>query len=69
MRPHPPQPQPPNPAATNWWQPTPGLSWQVQYIDEIDFSVQADVFDLDLFETTVEQIESLHAQVPKWSAI
>ena len=50
------------PAATDWWQPTPGLSWQVQYVDEIDFSVQADVFDLDLFETTVEQIESLHAQ-------
>jgi len=52
-------------STSDWWRPNPGLSWQVQYVDEIDFSVQADVFYLDLFETTVEQIEALHVQGAK----
>ena len=55
----------PTSAPSDWWQPSPGLSWQVQYVDEIDLSVQADVFDLDLFETNAEQIAALHAQGAK----
>lgn len=51
--------------ASGWWQPIPGLSWQVQYVDEIDLSVRADVYDLDLFETTAEQIKALQAQGAK----
>jgi hypothetical protein len=62
-----PTPNPVNPSSTSsgWWQPSPGLSWQVQYVDEIDLSVQADVFDLDLFETSAEQIAALHARGTK----
>jgi endo-alpha-1,4-polygalactosaminidase (GH114 family) len=52
-------------AATDWWQPEQGLRWQVQYTDEIDFSVEAEVFDLDLFETTAAQIADLHARGAK----
>jgi hypothetical protein len=52
-------------AATDWWQPEQGLRWQVQYTDEIDFSVEADIFDLDLFETTPDQITDLHARGAK----
>lgn len=37
----------------------------MQYVDEIELSVQADIFDLDLFETTTEQIAALHAQDAK----
>lgn len=46
----------------DWWQPEQGLHWQVQYVDEIDLAVGADVFDLDLFETTADQIAELHAR-------
>jgi hypothetical protein len=52
-----------NPTDTgSWWQPVQGLRWQVQYVDELDLSIDADVFDLDLFETTEAQIETLHAR-------
>ncbi len=48
-----------------WWQPAQGLSWQVQYVDDLDLSVAADIFSLDLFETSPEQIASLHAKGAK----
>lgn len=43
-----------------WWQPAQGLDWQVQYTGDLDLDVPADVFSLDLFETTPEQIKALH---------
>lgn len=52
-------------AATDWWQPEQGLHWQVQYTDEINFTIEADVFDLDLFETTEAQITDLHTRGAK----
>jgi endo-alpha-1,4-polygalactosaminidase (GH114 family) len=46
----------------NWWCPTVGLSWQWQIRDnDIDISIEADVYDLDLY---VDQsiINELHAK-------
>lgn len=48
--------------AGDWWRPMPGLTWQWQIgDDDIDPSVEADVFDVDLF---VDQalIDRLHEQ-------
>ena len=48
--------------ATDWWRPAPGLTWQWQIGDEdIDLSVEADVFDVDLY---VDQalVDRLHEQ-------
>ena len=44
------------------WKPKPGQLWQVQYDGEIDLAVQADIFNLDLFETTPEDIQRLHSR-------
>jgi hypothetical protein len=47
--------------ATDWWHPAPGLTWQWQLDDEVDTSVDAQVYDIDL---SVEQsvIDELHAR-------
>lgn len=47
---------------STWWQPEPGLSWQIQYSGEINFDLDFDVYNLDLFETSAEEIEALHAR-------
>jgi len=46
----------------DWWRPPPGLSWQWQIgNDDIDTSIPADVYDIDLY---VDQaiIDKLHSQ-------
>ena len=46
---------------TAWWRPTVGLTWQWQIGDlDIDTTVQAEVYDIDLY---VDQaiIDELHA--------
>jgi hypothetical protein len=58
-------PQPDTPhltPETHWWQPKPGLTWQWQIGDnEINTSIEADVYDIDLYvDQTV--IEELHAK-------
>lgn len=56
---------PPSPPATTTdaiWRPAPGLSWQWQLRGPIDTSVDADVFDVDLFDTPRETIEELQAR-------
>ncbi|MBK6645508.1 MAG: endo alpha-1,4 polygalactosaminidase [Anaerolineales bacterium] len=48
--------------ATHWWHPTAGLTWQWQIGDlDIDTSIEADVYDIDLY---VDQaiIDELHAK-------
>jgi hypothetical protein len=45
-----------------WWQPEPGLSWQIQYTGEVDLSLNVDVYNLDLFETSADEIDTLHAR-------
>jgi hypothetical protein len=46
----------------NWWRPAIGLTWQ-WHISEppVDTSVDAQVFDIDLFENEPSVIEELHA--------
>jgi hypothetical protein len=47
--------------ARDWWHPAPGLTWQWQLDDEVEPSVEAQVYDIDLH---VDQavIENLHAR-------
>jgi hypothetical protein len=41
----------------DWWRPAPGLSWQWQLSGEtVDQSVEAQVYDVDLFETDAETV-------------
>src|SRR3984893_13454041 len=48
--------------AGNWWKPTPGTSWQWQVSGTLDTSVNASVYDVDLFHTAPAQIAARHAQ-------
>lgn len=45
-----------------WWQPELGQTWQIQFVGEIDLDVEAEVFTLDLFETTTADIQKLHTR-------
>ena len=45
--------------AKTWWQPKPGLSWDIQF-SATDFSVNVQVLDIDLFDTSAAQIATLH---------
>jgi hypothetical protein len=47
--------------AAGTWNPTPGMSWQWQLTGTIDQSVDAQMFDVDLFETPAATVASLHA--------
>ncbi len=51
---------PPGTTGMEIWQPAPGTSWQWQLTGRIDNSVDADVFDLDLFDVPRETIDELH---------
>ncbi len=41
------------------WQPNPGTSWQWQLQGKIDLTLPVDVYDIDLFDTTVSTIQAL----------
>jgi hypothetical protein len=45
---------------SDWWQPTPGTSWQWQLSGSIDTSFDVDMYDIDLFDTAVATIDQLH---------
>jgi hypothetical protein len=49
------------PPAADWWHPESGLTWQWQLDEEVDTSVDAEVYDVDLY---VDQsvIDQLHAR-------
>lgn len=48
--------------AISWWRPTVGLTWQWQLGDnEIDSSIEADVYDVDLY-VPQSMIDELHAK-------
>jgi hypothetical protein len=49
------------PPATSWWQPAPGLTWQWQLDDEVDTSIEAQVYVIDLY-VDKSVIDSLHAR-------
>lgn len=49
-------------ATENIWSPAPGTSWQWQLTGTPDLSVEAEVFDLDLFEASDSTLAELTAQ-------
>ena len=48
-------------AAETIWHPTPGTSWQWQLTGTIDTTVDAAMYDVDLFETPQATLDELHA--------
>jgi hypothetical protein len=50
-----------SPPTADWWHPAPGLTWQWQLDEEVDTSLEAEVYDIDLY---VDQsvIDELHAR-------
>ncbi|OQE46213.1 hypothetical protein PENCOP_c001G02682 [Penicillium coprophilum] len=45
---------------TDIWQPEAGVKWQIQLVDPVeDTTVDADIWDIDLFENTAETITAL----------
>jgi hypothetical protein len=48
---------------TNIWQPKAGVKWQIQLINAVsDTTVNADVWDIDLFDNTADRITTLKAK-------
>jgi hypothetical protein len=43
------------------WRPSPGTTWQWQLTGSIDVSVEAQMFDVDLFDVSAETVSALHA--------
>ncbi len=50
----------PGAAAGVDWRPAPGTTWQWQLSGPVDTSVDAQVYDIDLFDTPQETIDALH---------
>ncbi len=44
------------------WQPTPGLKWQIQYTGTLDTSLNVDVYNIDLFDTSAAVISALQSK-------
>src|SRR5687767_9845109 len=44
------------------WQPPAGITFQLQLNGTIDTSVDAEVFDIDMFDSPASLVEELHAQ-------
>jgi len=53
-------PEPPIAHPGDVWQPSPGTSWQWQLQGSIDTSINAEMYDIDLFETSESVIAELH---------
>lgn len=51
----------PTPAVTHWT-PAANLRWQIQFSGAIDTSLNVDVYDVDMFDTSADTIKMLHAQ-------
>jgi hypothetical protein len=44
----------------DWWKPTVGQSWHIQYTGDLDTSVDVQIYNVDLFDTSAEAIANLH---------
>ncbi len=44
------------------WQPAPGLKWQIQYTGTLDTSLNVDVYNIDLFDTSTTVISELQSK-------
>src|SRR4051812_13369295 len=49
-------------AAAGVWRPRPGTTWQWQLTTPVAMSVNARVFDIDLFENSARVVRALHAR-------
>ncbi len=49
-------------AASGWWVPPPGSTWQWQLTTPVEQAVDAQVYDIDLFENSASVVSSLHTQ-------
>jgi len=49
------------PASGSLWVPTPGESYQIQYDGKLDLTVNADIYDVDMFDTSAKVVSKLHA--------
>jgi hypothetical protein len=49
------------PPARTWWRPAVGLTWQWQLSGPTDLSVDAAMYDVDMFETDAATVDKLHA--------
>jgi hypothetical protein len=49
-------------AAASWWVPAQESTWQWQLTTPVDQTVDAQVYDIDLFENSAAVVSSLHAQ-------
>lgn len=44
-----------------WWTPSPGVPWQIQYTGRFDFSLDVNIWDLDLFDISDADIASVRS--------
>ena len=52
----------PTGSAAGRWKPPAHVTWQWQLTGPLDLSVNAQVYDVDLFDTSAEQVRQLHSQ-------
>lgn len=52
-------------SSSSIWSPQPGLTWNMQFIDTPDTNTFYDVWDIDLFDTSVSTISTLQAKGSK----
>ena len=50
------------PQAATLWRPAPGTTWQLQLSGTLDLAVEAEVWDIDLFDTASSVVGLLHEQ-------
>ena len=50
--------------AASWWVPPQNATWDWQLAVPVDQTVDAQVYDIDLFENEASVMSSLHAQSP-----
>ena len=43
------------------WRPSPGVSWQWQLTGKVDLSVDVEMYDIDLFDTSDAVVDQLHS--------
>jgi hypothetical protein len=58
-------PQPSAPAKGSWWRPAVGTTWQWQLTGKLDLSVDAQVFDVDLFDVSASDVAAIHTKGAK----
>jgi len=45
-------------SAAEWWTPSPGSTWQWQLSTPVDQSVDAQIYDIDLFDNSASVVSS-----------